>query len=182
MRCSPPVVASLATYFGERPLQIRMYDADEERLDLFDRLARLCFMTTKSTHNLVSTTDADEALEEAAFAIVQVGENCARKFLNMPPGEAEAVQRATNALVSRIPEEARVLSLLPQSLQLPRERYYRLDWPGQLTDEERRSVPLQTLRYLNSEEYVHQLLKDNERSPLKSWLNDPSTAELVSTV
>src|SRR4051794_39669255 len=81
VRCSPAVLASLATYFGERPLEIRMFDADVERLDLFDRLARLCFAMTKNPHTLISTTDAVEATEAADRVILQVGENCARKYL-----------------------------------------------------------------------------------------------------
>src|SRR5947209_12666480 len=81
VRCTTPVIASLATYFGERPLEIRMFDADMERLDLFDRLARLCFMMTKNEHTLISTCDAAEAIENAERAVLQVGENCARRYL-----------------------------------------------------------------------------------------------------
>src|SRR5579862_3123007 len=81
VRCTPAVVGSLATYFGERDLQIRMYDADMERLDLFDRFARLCFAMTKNGHGLISTVSADEAVVGADRVLLQIGENCARKYL-----------------------------------------------------------------------------------------------------
>ena len=51
------MIASLANYFGERPLDIVMFDADSERLDLFDRFARLTFSAMNSTHHLRSTDD-----------------------------------------------------------------------------------------------------------------------------
>lgn len=60
-----PVVASLATYFGERPLDITFYHSEEEMLDLVDRFARLCFVMNQSTHSLRSTTFLEEALEDA---------------------------------------------------------------------------------------------------------------------
>lgn len=172
VRCSPAVIASLATYFGERPLQIRMYDADEERLDLFDRFARLCFLATKATHNLISTADPAEALEEATYAIFQIGENCARKFLHAEPGDPNLVARASDRLAMLVPDRARVLSLQRPDAPLPLPNYRHLDWPGSITEDHRRSVPLQVLRYLNEEEYVHEIVRDNERSPLKDWLNE----------
>lgn len=59
-----PLIASLATYFGERPLDIAFYHEDEERLDLVDRFARLCFLMTKATHGLMSTAIQEEALQD----------------------------------------------------------------------------------------------------------------------
>src|SRR5687767_3239764 len=79
VRCTPKVVAALATYFGERPLEIVMWDSDGERLDLFDRFARYLFLMTSTPHRLISTTDPYEALQGADAVIFQVGVNCARK-------------------------------------------------------------------------------------------------------
>src|SRR5689334_604604 len=79
VRCSVPVIASIATYFGERPLDIRLYDADEERLDLFDRFARTVFAFNKNPHRVRTGIDAKELLEDVDRVILQVGRNCARK-------------------------------------------------------------------------------------------------------
>ena len=65
VRCAPAIVGSLSNYFGERPLEIRFWDADWERLDLFDRFARLCFHVSKCPHQLISTDESDEALDGA---------------------------------------------------------------------------------------------------------------------
>jgi hypothetical protein len=56
-----------------------------------------------------------------------------------------------------------------------------LDWPS---DEESLDYVIahQVLRWLNGEELVRDLVARYERSPLKAWLDDPSTAELVTRV
>jgi len=179
-------MASLATYYGERPIEVRLYDADEERLDLFDRFGRLCFKETGSEHSLMATMSPGEALEEADLVLMQVGENCALKYLRRNPGATDdsaaqdAVVQAVIRLGRMVPPRARVLSLLPADVELGMEAYYRLDWPRTLTPVERRSMAFQILRWLNDEEYVFGLLDENERSPLKVWLDDPTTAELIT--
>jgi hypothetical protein len=186
VRCSPAVIASLATYFGERPLEIRMYDADLERLDLFDRLARLCFIMTKNGHNLVSTTDSAEAIEGANRVVLQVGDNCARKYLkerhrmgiaDLAP--SAMIEQAVEEMLGEVPVDADILSLQRPDIAIPRLRYYRLDWLGEPTPAERFSFPHQALRWIRGEEYTHEFLREHERSPFKRWLDDVESAVLV---
>jgi hypothetical protein len=186
VRCTPAVVAALATYFGERPLEIRMYDADLERLDLFDRLARLCFLMTKNEHSLMSTTDSVECTEGAERVILQVGENCARKYLKERHrmgianlGAEAMIEQAVEELLGTVPFEAEVLSLERPEIAIPRDHYYRLNWLAEPTPAERQAFPHQALRWIRGEEYTHEFLRDQERSPLKAWLDDVSAAELV---
>jgi len=162
-----------------------MYDADEERLDTFDRLARLCFMSTYSTHLLISTTDPEEALAESEAVVLSVDENCARRLLDDPidfwdeePPQNDRIQDAASLLIADLPIDVPVLSLLSDSIHLPRPTYYRSTWPGP-QDKNRFRMPMQILRWLNKEDMLYELLSKNENSPLKAWLDDPHSAELV---
>lgn len=186
VRCSPAVVASLATYFGERPLEIRMYDADLERLDLFDRLARTCFMITKNGHTLISTTDTQEALADADRIVMQVGENCARKYLKeryrmgIADLDADAmIEQAVEEMLAAVPQDVDVLSLQGPGIAIPRVHYCRANWPPEPTASQRQALPHQALRWIRGEDYTHDLLRENEQSPLKRWLNDPTSVEHV---
>jgi hypothetical protein len=177
VRCTVPVLTSLAHYFGERPLQISLFDADAERLDLFDRFARVCFTTMRQAHSLRSTEDATEALEDAEFVVFQVDENCARKFLSRRRHEPDPTDEALERLTSMVPEGAQVLSLAGQRLPLPSDRYECLEWPPMPTAAEEAGVPHSILRLLNQEDYPYELLRRYEQSPLKEWLNSPSRSQ-----
>lgn len=177
VRCSPAVLASLATYFGERPLEIRLYDADEERLDLFDRYARLLFQMTKATHRLLYRPDLREALLEADAVLLQMGENCAKKMLKSEGRQAglAPIEEALDLVGQLVPEDAEVLSL-----QLPSDHpdwpaIVKADWPPEPSETERRAWPHQILRWIKGEEHPYAWLAEHERSPIKSWLDDPST-------
>lgn len=203
VRCSPPVIAALASYFGERPLEIRLYDSDEERLDLFDRFARACFNLTKATHALSGHLDPKEALDNADRVVLQVGTNCARKYLRAsgklksamandfqePAGSLQKdgylplahdtamIQDALQFLLPNITPDSDVLSLQEEAVQLPvGRRFRRTDWPPEPTLAERVAIPHQVLRWIKGEEYPHALIAESERSPLKAWLDDVKTA------
>jgi len=189
VRCSAPVIASLATYFGERPLEIQMYDSDMERLDLFDRFARLCFVMSKNGHGLTSTTDAAEALEDADRVVFQVGENCARKYLKerhrmgiADLGAEAMIEQAVEEMLGSVPAEAEVLSLMNVKIAIPRSHYYRVEWPSEPTARERSALPHQVLRWIRGEEYTHDLFMEHEKSPLKKWLDDVDSLERVENM
>jgi hypothetical protein len=163
-----------------------MYDADEERLDLFDRLARACFMATYAPHELMSTTDVDEALEDRDLIVVALGANCARRYLRATRtsgvadvGDLGMVEQAVGDILGPVPSAVPVLSLLDPSVLLPRATYQRLDWPAPVPEEQRFALPLQILRWLNKEESIFELINANDHSPLKAWLDDPRSAEIV---
>jgi hypothetical protein len=180
----PAVIGSLASYYGERPLDVRLFDADEERLDLFDRLARLVFEGTSVDHGVKALEDPTEALVESQLVVLAVDENCARKLLRREkaevPFEADAaIQAAVDRLVPLIPEDALVLSLMPRMVTVGRDTYYRMAWPPSVDEEGMLAIPMQVLRWLNDEEMFYPLLESHERSPFKQWLDDPSSAEPV---
>ena len=187
VRCAIPVIVSLATYFGERPLEIRFFDSDEERLDLFDRFARTCFAASRSTHSLISTTDAAEALDGADRVILQVGENCARKYLKermrqgfAPLDRAGLIEQAVELMLGTLPAGARVLSLMRGDIILPIGTFELDGWPAPMPEAQRPNVPHVALRFIKGEDYLNELFKEAEKSPLKGWLEDPTHARFVS--
>jgi hypothetical protein len=180
VRCIGPVLATLASYFGERPLDVVLYDPDEERLDLFDRLARTFFAFTKSGNTLVSTPDADEALADAQLVIVQLDLHGASKALGRRRSESRSViSQALDRLLSNASPSAEVLSLMDESVSLPLPAFRRLGWPKPLREAEEVGVPHQALRWIHGEEYPFDFFAEHEDSPLKLWLDDPKTATLV---
>jgi hypothetical protein len=180
VQCTSPVLATLASYFGERPLDVFLYDADEERLDLFDRLARTFFAFTKSGNTLTSTMDADEALAEAHLVIVQLDLHSAAKALGLKRTSAKNIfGRALTKLLANASPSAEVLSLMEEEVQLPVPAFRRLSWPKHLKEGETVAVPHQALRWIHGEEYPFEFFAEHEDSPLKLWLDDPKTATLV---
>lgn len=183
---TPAVLGSLAGYFGERPLQIWMYDADAERLDAFERLANLCFMSTYAPHKVIATTDPREALAETDAIVLSVDGNCARRYLRTHRSKGIAdiddlsmIEQAVNDLLGGVPGSVPVLSLLSPEIAVPRGSYHRADWPARMDEATLRGMPMQLLRWLNREDMLYDLLAGNDESPLKAWLNDPCSAELV---
>ena len=189
VRCSPAVIAALANYFGERPMEICLYDVDEERLELFSRFARVCFTVTRSQNLVFECADLDEALEDADLAIVQVGENCARKYLGSRPhllgglpienlDSPQAVAAAAEHMVPEpLIEQGRVLSLIkPPAPSALLACDSIVDWPPEIKPDERYKVPHQVLRWVRGEEYVNEWLAAHERTPLRTWLDDAIAA------
>lgn len=83
-RRGPATVAALTACAEDFDLELRFWDADAERLDLFDRLARVCFRAAEVEPRLLTLSDPAEALERADGVIVAVGRNCARCYLAPP--------------------------------------------------------------------------------------------------
>jgi hypothetical protein len=175
----PATIAALATYFGERPLDVRLYDSDPQRLDLFDRFARGCFLVQDCSHTVMSTTDPSEALRGANGVIFHVGLNCARKLGNSSAPDADLVRDVLAKLVNEVPEEAEVLSLQVNRDALPMSGCRYLPSEEPLTDEERTQRTFQILRWLRGEEPVLAYLGQYERSALKAWLEDPESIPLA---
>jgi len=185
VRCGVPVLASLATYFGERPLEVALYDADPERLELFEMFAALAFAQNKNPHEVYASLDAAEVLEGASKVILQIDPNCALKEARASKSvivhnEAKRVAATLDRLKPGIADDAQVISLLPKDIRVALPYYYRLDWPPELDEDETRSLPHQVLRWIRGEEYLFELLDHFDRSPLKAWLDDATTAVVVS--
>lgn len=183
-RCGMPAIGSLANYFGERPLEVRLYDCDAELLEMYDRLARIAFKYAKSPHRLVSTEDPVEALEQADRVVYQMGERSTVKFAkqfgkahDLP---ASAAQFACDELLGKVPAGAKVLSLASGDLTYPMGVFRLSGWPAAIADEWVPLVLHEVHRFILDEEPTFKLLQANERTPLIAWLDDPQTAEFVS--
>lgn len=187
-RCAPAIIGALAGYFGERDLEVRLYDEDRERLDLFDRLARKCFDFEQSKHALLAFSDAYEALEGADMVILAVGENCARKFVKGHPVEVlaqgsvrpatgreqtreELIGVACEILFRAIPDGAPILDLT-RDVELPDEpETTHVDLPA-LSEPERLAVPFQVLRWIHGEDSIAAYVEANRKSPIKQWIDE----------
>jgi hypothetical protein len=186
VRCMPAIAGSLAAFFGERPLDVRLFDGDEERLDLFDRFCRVLFTFNRAGHTLSATLDPVEAMDEAERIVLCVGQNCAVRYFRAARKGGVAtglglglVDQMIEVLAASIPDRVEVLSLLGDQHSVPLPHYRRLDWPPEPSGAVRAATPHQILRFLNGEEYPHALLSSAADSPLKAWLEDVSTAPFV---
>ncbi len=181
-RCAAPIVGSLATYFGERPLQLAFYDADHERLELYTRLAQVCFPIHDAAHAVASTTDPEEALDGASRVVLAVGANCALRCLGIRRAGKDGPTcdslrgRALEQILATLRPDSSVLSLLPATVPVPLAQYFRLEWPGPVELDDRRTWPHQVLRWVRQDDYIHQYVMALDRSPLKAWLDDVETA------
>lgn len=187
VRCAIPVIASLACYYGERPLGLRLYDADRERLDLFDRFTRAALFAAGSTHEVISTESADEALDGTDKVILQVGTNCAGHEAKLgghrvEDCSSERISSSLERLLASFDSNAEVLSLQKRDVRVPLAHYYRLDWPGEVDVPYRISLPHRVLRLIRGEDQFYEVLDEYERSPLKDWMDDATSAIVVSEV
>ncbi len=181
VRCGASILATLAGYFGERPFEIRLYDSDLERLDGFDRFARKCFLASKAPHSVMSTESPEEALADADLIVVSMSRNCASRLLKSREVAAEenSIEQAIQLLKLQEHPEASILSLQREPIAI--DGYYHLNWPAELSEEDRASFPLQLLRWLNEEEYPFDLMRACKNSPFKAWLDNPTTADYVQS-
>lgn len=200
LRSGPAIVASLAGYFGESQLRVRFWDADAERLDLFERLATTCFDAERAPHELEALAEPEEAVEGADFVLLAHTENCARRFLvargskdfawplrTLPPGDprleeddraptkdrTSTMRAATRRLIACCGETVPVLCLAREPGLEARPMTVALGWPEDVTADERRVAPHRILRWIRGDEPVHALLSRYATSPIKRWLESP---------
>lgn len=154
-------VATVATYFGERPLDVVVFDPCIERRELIARLARTCCDAMRSTHALFEAASGAEALAGASHAILiaapQVGY-----------GRCDFDQKF----------EGSVLTL--QSKRAPVNRaFFSTRWPtaSDMLGWKPQVVPHdawtahQVLRWVRADEWVQPLLDAASESPVRAWLN-----------
>ncbi|HLK14568.1 MAG TPA: hypothetical protein VKT78_07160 [Fimbriimonadaceae bacterium] len=186
VRCMPAVAGAFAAYFGERPLEVHLFDGDEERLDLFDRFCRVLFTFNRAGHSLAATLDPLEAMEGATRMVLCFDQHCAVRYFRavrkggVATGQGvRLVDQLIEVLAPSISDRVEVLSLLGSAHRIPLPHYRRLEWPPEPTAAEAASTPHQILRFLNGEEYPHELLNLATDSPVRAWLEDPSSAPAV---
>lgn len=162
LRLGPLTLASVASFYGERPLQVQLWDADAERLDLMDRLGWTLFRSAESLHRLTPVANWTDA-NDADAVILLVGRWCA--FRVAPTETRETV---VQSIATSLPLVTPVLQLVPGS-RTPDA----LDLPGvpeALSDAERQARAFQILRWIQGDEPVTTLLQSGEESPIRSWL------------
>lgn len=178
MAVAPAVVAALGTYFGERPLEVRLFDPDEERADLIHRFADMVFRVEKTGHRLVLCDHLGDALAGSDRVVLSPEANFARILARLSDPE-QAWEVAIASVARAIPPGGSCLSLLGEGVRVPLRDYYRLEWPPDPGPARLRAMPHQILRWLRTDEYVQPYLREHTGSPLKRWIDDPSSAELV---
>lgn len=144
LRTGPAVIGSLANYFGERELEVRMWDPQAEVLDIMDLFARECFKWRSSEHRLVTMPDLDEALEDVDAVIICA--NC-----------GASVASFTDIQIDGFP----VLDLVESHL----------DWRPEISEAESIRLRFDILRTINREDYLFHLVNDYKQSPVVDWLN-----------
>lgn len=156
-----PIIFSLANYFGETPIESIFWDPEEERLDLFDLLARKSFQFTQNTQILRSSTDAQDVFDfEPNRWIVAMEPRMVKRATH-------SVQRLLKPFVEN-PPVGQVINLMEQDVP----------WLGRATNIEWKpihdydSVPHQVLRWINGEEYLVLALREYEQSPFHEWLDN----------
>lgn len=160
LRHGPPVLAALATYFGERPLEVVLYDPSPEILDAMHRLARAFFKVSDARHAIVSTTDLDEAIGLADRYVV-----CDAARPEPLPDLSELTMEAS------IPAPSSASALERdrtggEILALPHG-----EWPPELTAAERAAMPLQILRWIRLEDWPWEPLLNQQAAPVKAFLD-----------
>lgn len=153
LRLGPTVCGGLASYFGEQPLEVRFWDADPERLDLFDRFARYLFELNKTPHLLMTTDDPHEAIFGADRIVISLDDHGAARY--RPEATAETV---VEGLRPAFPDGAQVLDLRGDTTIL------------EPTEEEVRALPHDIMRFLRGDEWAYDFLREQVESPVKLWL------------
>ncbi|MCB0826267.1 MAG: hypothetical protein KDC26_08760 [Armatimonadetes bacterium] len=81
VRCAPPVLASLATWYPDDVVTLSLFDANLERLDLIDRLARKLFDDFNRDLLIRSSTDLSEASEGTTDLVLMLNEDGSRRMV-----------------------------------------------------------------------------------------------------
>lgn len=152
---APSIIAALANYFGERPFEITLWDADAERLDLMCRFARVCCTIMRSQHVVSTAEKLEDVLDEADLCMVL--------------GESDLSELSDRS-------ELRMLLIGRQS----DGKEHLKGWTSAQVDREPYKAFHQILRWVRSDEYPFDWLSQHADTPLKYWL-DRFTAEMIES-
>lgn len=169
LEVGPPLMATIAQYFGERPLAIRLYDPNHEIAELIGLLAKALFNVTDSVHILGVFEDYCEALAGAhgvIFCPDYPGEELWTKHHPDFPekkGFADAVLSQANDAVS-------VINLTDDYDDMRMREWG--PWPGFLEEDALDEMPHQILRWIHDDDSPHELLEANKISPFREWIEE----------
>jgi len=151
---APSAIAALANYFGERPFEIALWDADKERLDLMCRFARLCCTTMRSQHVVSTADNLKDVLEGVDLVLI----------LGRLPMSDEALLSGLRVLRVGSSEQGEQLE----------------DWVSTPVAPETYQAFHQVLRWIRSDEHPFEWLARHQDTPLKAWL-DRFTEERIES-
>lgn len=80
MRCARHVLPALASWRPDAIVEFRLFDTNEERLDLADRCLRRLCEEADTEPVIVATSQLDEALAGATDCLLTIHEDCARRL------------------------------------------------------------------------------------------------------
>lgn len=180
---SVPILASLSSYFGERPMTVTLFDPDSERVDLAFRLAQTVFSCAKADHPLAVTDSVDELAGDFTRVVYCPNVRSARMVVHAAglasaDADQDSIEQAVAYLhahlMSTASEEVTppVLSLLPSEVLLPGLKHSRIDWPEAWIEDHDGRLAHQVLRWVRGDEPVFELILAHKRSPFLRWLDE----------
>lgn len=81
IRCAPPVLGALGAWRPDDGAVVSLFDANEERLDLVDRLARRIFDDFNKELVVRASSELSETLEGATDVILSLNEDGSRRMV-----------------------------------------------------------------------------------------------------
>lgn len=94
IRCAPAVLGALAGWWPEGEASVSLFDANEERLDLIDRLARRVFDDFHKDMGVRASSDLAEALEGGTAVLLCLNEDGSRRMVGGSVDELEDVSNS----------------------------------------------------------------------------------------
>lgn len=164
----PHVMGGLASWYGERPLDIRLFDPSFDNLELSFRIGQSLCLIAGSTHELNRYDRASIALDGAARVIYMAAD--------LPSTEAN--QPSLLVGLAELFAEVPVLNLTATEVPPSLVCQTLLTWPMVNDGASGLSFAFQLLRWANSEEYPTEFLQPEMARPLHRWLDDPNVTEL----
>ena len=101
IRCCPEVVACLSQLNTTDEVVVTLFDSNNERLDLMDRLARVILDRQKEQFTIRANSDLKDALEEATDVVLMFNEDCARRMTSSQTEVATDIANDEEILFSK---------------------------------------------------------------------------------
>lgn len=170
IRDGAPVLAGLAQYFGERPMTIRLYDYDAERLQLFYLLGRSFFQEAKSNHELEWVDNIEDALKDANAVVFCPSQNYLDKYGHELPNPGKARDRLLQDVKQLIHEDCPIVTL---RAEVPFTNARNLEnWPEDLTPSVEAGMPHQILRWVHMDDDPQEYMEIHKKSEFSEWLEE----------
>ncbi len=176
MPLAPAVLGALASYYGERPLDVRLFDPHPDFLELSFRIGKSLFLIAKSTHRIAAYSDLAIALE-ATDRIIYMPANSNRDENSNQQAPSHFNDGDWKNELKILPEDVHILNLVQEELLNPTASKALTGWPTPMGAESSLVFAFQILRWANGEDYPLNFLNSDDARPLHRWLDNPSALE-----